>query len=80
MSVIGVVQEYRGMGDSWPKAIWSTTEFNGRLGWALRDAGWAILHAGDKVLNEGPPTSTARAFTEGVEFEQRRAARIAAKV
>lgn len=71
------------MGDSWPVAIVSATEFKGRLGWALKDAGRAILHAGDKVLDEGPPTSTARAFRAGVEFEQRsaqRKAKIAAKV
>ena len=32
---------------------------------------------GDKVLNEGPPTSLDREFTEGMEFEQRSAQRIA---
>lgn len=75
MSAISVIREYRNLGDSWPKAIVSAVEFKGRLGWALRDAGWAILHTGDKVLNEGPPTSTARAFCEGVEFERRCAER-----
>lgn len=67
MSAMTAVQEYRDLGESWPKAIRSAIEFKGRLGWVLRDVGWAILHAGDKVLGD-EPTSLDAEFRQGVEY------------
>ena len=54
MSVIGVVQEYREMGDSWPKAIRSTIGFRSRIGWPVVKLGRVISRTGAKIVGDGP--------------------------
>jgi hypothetical protein len=50
MSVIGGVQEYREMGDSWPKAIRSYIDLWARVGWAVIHVGEAISKVGEKIV------------------------------
>jgi len=50
MSAISIVQEYRELGDSWPKAIRSTIELKVRIGLALQNVGYTIGHAGDHII------------------------------
>jgi len=54
MSAIGVVKEYRGMGDSWPKAIRSIIEFRSRIGWPVVKLGKVISRTGAKIVGNGP--------------------------
>ena len=53
MSAIGVVKEYRGMGDSWPKAIRSYIDLWARVGWVVIGLGEAISKAGAKIVPGG---------------------------
>jgi hypothetical protein len=57
MSAISVVQEYREMGDSWPKAIRETIAPRQRVGWAIwrlgERIGKAICDVGDKLTGGG---------------------------
>jgi hypothetical protein len=51
MSVIGMeaIREYRGMGDSWPKAIRETITPRQRIGWRIWRVAQAISRIGDKL-------------------------------
>ena len=57
MSAIETVKEYRGMGDSWPKAIGETIALRQRIGWKIWDfgevIGQAICGVGDKLTGGG---------------------------
>ncbi|HXR68002.1 MAG TPA: hypothetical protein VN712_05135 [Dermatophilaceae bacterium] len=55
MSVIGTeaINEYRGMGYSWRKAIRSSIEPKAWLGCRLYDTGCAIAKAGDAIGHAG---------------------------
>jgi hypothetical protein len=48
-NLISIAREYRDLGDSWPKAIWSTIELKVRIGYALSSVGFAIGHAGERM-------------------------------
>jgi len=50
MSANSGVQEYREMGDSWPKAIRLGIELRGRVGWVVIRLGWAISKVGEKIV------------------------------
>ena len=43
---MSALQEYRDMGASWPKAIWSAVDVKGRLGCKLREIGLNITYTG----------------------------------
>jgi hypothetical protein len=47
---VDAVKEYRGMGDSWPKAIQSTIEFRSRIGWPVVKLGEAISKVGRRIV------------------------------
>ena len=53
MSALSVVKEYRGMGDSWPKAIRSYIDLWARVGWVVIDLGRTISKAGEKIVPGG---------------------------
>lgn len=46
--------DYRELGESAPKAIWSVVDARGRIAWKLRDIGWAIIHTADRMEHEEP--------------------------
>ena len=47
---LSIVREYRGMGDTWPKAIRSTIGFRARIGWPVVNVGRAITNVGAKIV------------------------------
>ena len=50
---LSIVREYRGMGDSWPKAIRSMIGFRSRIGWSVVKLGRVISRTGAKIVPGG---------------------------
>jgi hypothetical protein len=46
---MSLINEYCGLGYSWPKAIRATLDVKARIGWALWNVGQAICRTGEKL-------------------------------
>jgi hypothetical protein len=46
---MSLINEYRGLGYSWPKAFRSSIDIKARIGWAVWNVGQAICRTGEKL-------------------------------